>query len=136
MTAYPPPQRPRRLERSRSDRMLGGVCGGLATYLNMDPTLVRLLTVAIGALTGVPILLYLVALVIIPQEPKPPVEEQRRPVGPPQQWGYGPGGGYPSSDPVWGPEGAPWEQREPWRNAGPPASGPTDRPGPAVDPRP
>ena len=136
MTAYPPPQGPRRLQRSRSDRMLGGVCGGLATYLNMDPTLVRILTVAIGAATGVPILLYVLALVIIPEEPKPPVGEHRRPVGPPQSWSYGPGGGYPSSDPVWGPEGPPWEQREPWRNAGPPAAAPTDRPGPPADPRP
>ncbi|HOL52605.1 MAG TPA: PspC domain-containing protein, partial [Bacillota bacterium] len=36
----------RRLYRSVRDRMLGGVCGGLANYLNVDPTLIRLLWVA------------------------------------------------------------------------------------------
>ena len=41
---YPPYQQPRKLERSRTNKVLGGVCGGVANYVNMDPTLVRVLT--------------------------------------------------------------------------------------------
>ncbi|MFP5283670.1 MAG: PspC domain-containing protein, partial [Actinomycetes bacterium] len=65
---YPPPPPPRRLERSKQNRILGGVCGGVANYLNMDPTLVRVLTVLVALFTGVPIILYLVALFVIPEE--------------------------------------------------------------------
>jgi len=64
-----PPQQPhRKLERSRSDRVLGGVCGGVANYLNVDVTLVRVLTVVVALSTGVPIILYLLALLLIPEE--------------------------------------------------------------------
>jgi phage shock protein C len=65
---YPPYQQPRRLERSRTNRVLGGVCGGVANYVNMDPTLVRVLTVVISLFTGVPIILYIIALFVIPEE--------------------------------------------------------------------
>ncbi len=58
----------RRLYRSRSQRMLGGVCGGLAEYLNADPTLIRLLWVIfIVAGMGSGLLVYLVAWVIMPE---------------------------------------------------------------------
>jgi phage shock protein PspC (stress-responsive transcriptional regulator) len=56
------PQPPKRLERSKSNRIVGGVCAGVANYLNMDPTLVRVLTVVISLFTGVPVILYIVAL--------------------------------------------------------------------------
>ena len=54
---------------------MGGVCAGVANYLNMDPTLVRVLTVVISLFTGVPVILYIVALFVMPEEgsqPKPP----------------------------------------------------------------
>lgn len=58
---------PRRLRRSR-DRMLAGVCGGLAEYTGLDPTLLRLLiafaVLASGIVTG--LLAYLVAVLVIP----------------------------------------------------------------------
>ena len=57
-----------RLYRSRSDRMLGGVCGGLGHYFNIDPTLVRLVFVLIGVGTGVGLLLYPLMWIIIPPE--------------------------------------------------------------------
>lgn len=60
---------PKRLTRSRDDRMISGVCGGLARYLNIDATLVRVLMVValfVGFLT--PGLLYLVAWALMPQE--------------------------------------------------------------------
>lgn len=64
-----PPQPPyRNLERSRSDRIVGGVCGGVAAYLNMDATLVRGLFVVLSLFTGVPVVLYLIALFAMPEE--------------------------------------------------------------------
>ncbi len=58
-----------KLYRSRENRVLGGVCGGLGEYCNIDPTLMRLLFV-FGAFLGVPgalLLIYLIMLVVVPQ---------------------------------------------------------------------
>lgn len=59
--------RPRRLTRSRNDAMIGGVCAGLADYLNVDPTLVRVAAV-VALVLGFPAVLigYLVAWAIMP----------------------------------------------------------------------
>ncbi|OUP49568.1 PspC domain-containing protein [Lachnoclostridium sp. An181] len=59
---------PKRLYRSRKDRIVCGVCGGVANYFNVDPTLIRLAFVLFGC-TGTGILAYLVAAVIVPDEP-------------------------------------------------------------------
>jgi phage shock protein PspC (stress-responsive transcriptional regulator) len=59
---------PRRLYRSRSDRVLGGVCGGIARYFNIDPVLVRVGAVALAFLGGAGILAYLAAVLLIPNE--------------------------------------------------------------------
>jgi phage shock protein C len=58
-----------RLYRSRSDRMVAGVCGGLAKYFNVDPTLVRLVFVVLALAGGPGLLLYLVMWIITPIEP-------------------------------------------------------------------
>jgi phage shock protein C len=59
----------KRLYRSRLDRMIGGVCGGLGEYFDIDPTLIRLLFV-FGTLLGGPgVIAYLVLLVVVPLEP-------------------------------------------------------------------
>ena len=59
-----------KLYRSKKDRMIGGVCGGVAEYANTDPTLVRLLW-AIGTLLwGAGIIAYIVAWIIIPEKKK------------------------------------------------------------------
>lgn len=55
----------KRLYRSREQRMLCGVCGGIAEYFGMDPTLIRLGMVLL-ACTGTGILAYFVAAIIIP----------------------------------------------------------------------
>jgi phage shock protein C len=57
-----------RLYRSRTDRMLGGVAGGLGQYLNVDPVLVRLAFVAL-LLAGVGFFAYIIAWIIVPEEP-------------------------------------------------------------------
>ena len=62
---------PRRLYRSRSDRMIGGVCGGLAQFLTIDATIIRLLFVFAALFGGASLLVYLVILLIVPEEPLP-----------------------------------------------------------------
>ena len=59
----------RKLYRSQTNRMLGGVCGGLAEYFNLDPTLVRVLFVALTVLGGAGPLIYLVMWIIVPNQP-------------------------------------------------------------------
>ena len=60
---------PRRLVRRTDERMIGGVCAGLADHLGIDVTLVRLLTVLITVLGfGSVVIAYLVALVIVPKD--------------------------------------------------------------------
>ncbi len=59
---------PKRLYRSRDNRMLGGVCGGLAEYFNIDPTLVRLAFLLLFLAAGSGPLLYLVMWIIVPEE--------------------------------------------------------------------
>lgn len=58
----------KRLYRSRDSRMLCGVCGGVAEYFNIDPTLIRLLFVLFG-LSGTGIVAYIIAAIIIPDRP-------------------------------------------------------------------
>jgi len=58
----------KKLYRSQSSKMLGGICAGLAEYLEVDSTLIRLIFVAVGLLTAIfPMLLfYVIAWIIIP----------------------------------------------------------------------
>ena len=60
----------KRLYRSKKDRMICGVCGGIAKYFNIDPTLVRLAFVLISMGAGSGILAYIVAAIIIPDDPE------------------------------------------------------------------
>ena len=86
-TAPPPPQSPprtsppRQLRRSRQDKVLAGVCGGLARYLGIDPVVLRVLMVVL-IFAGVGILAYLVAWIVIPEaaegEPEGPADAQTR----------------------------------------------------------
>ena len=63
--------RGKRLYRSGKDKILGGVCGGIGEYLNVDPVIIRLLWV-VGTLIsmGAGIILYIIAWIIIPRNPK------------------------------------------------------------------
>ncbi|MCX4267039.1 MAG: PspC domain-containing protein [Lachnospiraceae bacterium] len=59
----------KKLVRSKNNRMVCGVCAGVAEYFNLDPTVVRLLAVLAGvASAGTVMIAYLVAAVIIPEE--------------------------------------------------------------------
>lgn len=57
----------KRLYKSRQNRMLCGVCGGIAEYFNIDPTIVRLITVALCLGAGSGLIAYIVAAIIIPE---------------------------------------------------------------------
>jgi phage shock protein PspC (stress-responsive transcriptional regulator) len=59
---------PRRLFRSRSDRVIAGVCGGLARYLNVDAVIVRVVAVALVFAGGAGLLLYAAAFLLVPNE--------------------------------------------------------------------
>lgn len=60
----------KRLYKSNRNAMIDGVCGGIAEYFGMDPTLVRLSWVLFCALVGSGFLAYLIAALIIPRNPE------------------------------------------------------------------
>lgn len=58
----------KKLYRSKKDRVFAGVCGGIGEYLGVDPTVIRLLAVILG-FTGRGVLAYIVAAILIPENP-------------------------------------------------------------------
>lgn len=58
----------KKLYRSRRNRIIGGVCGGLAEYLGMDPTVVRVIMALATFVGGMSILVYLIMWLLIPEE--------------------------------------------------------------------
>lgn len=60
----------KKLYRSRDNRIIAGVCGGLAKHLGIDPLLVRLFFVLLIFANGIGLLLYLILFLIVPPESK------------------------------------------------------------------
>ncbi len=58
----------KRLYRSRRNRMIWGVCGGLAEYFDMDPTIIRVITVLLIFANGLGILAYVILALVVPLE--------------------------------------------------------------------
>lgn len=58
----------KRLYRSNTEKMIGGVCGGLAEALDLDPTIVRVVFVLLALLGGHGILLYLILWLVMPRQ--------------------------------------------------------------------
>lgn len=58
----------KRLYRSESDMMIGGVAAGIAEYFDFDPTIIRLLLVLSLVFAGTPIIAYIIAWIVIPPE--------------------------------------------------------------------
>ena len=58
----------KKLMRSKSNRMLAGVCGGVAAYFNMDPTIVRIIYVLLTFAGAAGVLIYLIMWLLIPEE--------------------------------------------------------------------
>lgn len=63
------PEKIKRLYRSRKNRILGGVCGGLGEYFGIDPVIVRLAWAFFAFMGGSGILAYFIAWLIIPENP-------------------------------------------------------------------
>jgi phage shock protein C len=61
----------RRVKRSRDDRMISGVCGGIARYFGIDPVIVRVATIALVAAGGVGAVTYVAAWILMPLEDLP-----------------------------------------------------------------
>lgn len=59
----------KRLYRSTTNKMIGGVCAGFSEYFNIDPTIVRIILVALALGCGFGVLFYLLCWIIIPQKP-------------------------------------------------------------------
>jgi phage shock protein C len=57
-----------KLYRSRTDKMIAGVCGGLGQYLRIDPVIVRLFFLLLGLASGIGVPLYLILWIIVPYE--------------------------------------------------------------------
>ena len=60
----------KKLYRSTKNRMLAGVCGGIAEYFELDPTIIRVLFVLVSVFAGGGILVYIILWLLIPQEPE------------------------------------------------------------------
>ena len=59
----------KKLYRSQTERMIAGVCGGIAEYSNLDPTIVRLLFILLLFLGGNGLLVYLILMIVMPLGP-------------------------------------------------------------------
>ena len=70
---YPAPPVRRQLRRSRTDRVVAGVCAGIAQQLDIDPLVVRIAVVAVTLISGgAAALAYLIAWMLIPRDETPP----------------------------------------------------------------
>ena len=58
----------KKLYKSRKNKMIGGVCGGLAEYFNMDPTIVRIIAGILCLVKGIGILVYLIMCIVMPYD--------------------------------------------------------------------
>jgi phage shock protein C len=62
----------KRLYKSRTERMIDGVCGGIAEYFGVDPTLVRIATVLLVLAGGAGVVLYIAGMILMPMNPFSP----------------------------------------------------------------
>ena len=76
-SATPPPTaaRPRRLTRSRTDRVIAGVCGGLGEYLGVDAVIVRIAALILLFAGGAGFLVYVIGWIVIPEAPAGPATD-------------------------------------------------------------
>jgi phage shock protein PspC (stress-responsive transcriptional regulator) len=63
------PHEPRRLYRSWSNKVIGGVCGGLGEYFDIDPNVIRLISVLLVFFGGLSLWVYIVMWIVLPQSP-------------------------------------------------------------------
>ena len=68
----------KRLTRSRTERWIGGVCGGIGNYFNLDPTIIRVVFVLAALILGGGLLIYLILWLIIPLRKRKPKVRLRK----------------------------------------------------------
>jgi phage shock protein C len=68
----------KRLLRSRNDRIVAGVAGGVATMFNVDPLLVRIAFLALALFNGFGLIIYLVLWLLVPNEDSPAVDAREQ----------------------------------------------------------
>ncbi len=61
----------KRLTRSSSDKMIFGVCGGLASYFKIDPTIVRMIFALLFLTQGIGLFIYIILAIVMPEESSP-----------------------------------------------------------------
>ena len=66
----------KRIYRLRNDRKIAGVCSGIAEYLDIDPTIVRMIWLAAVLLGGCGVVAYIIAMIVIPQQPIDYIDNQ------------------------------------------------------------
>jgi phage shock protein C len=81
---FTPPQADKKLRRSRSNCKIAGVCGGLGDYIGVDPTLIRLVWVLAVFFAGTGILAYIIAWIVMPEEPLAEPAKAAAPASAPQ----------------------------------------------------
>jgi phage shock protein C len=68
----------KRLYRSRTERVIGGVCAGLGEYFGVDPTIVRIAAVLLALANGVGVVAYVILWIIVPEEGENPMNEDQK----------------------------------------------------------
>ncbi len=79
----------KRLYRSKVDRIFAGICGGFAEYFNVDVTIVRIIWLVLAFFQGIGIVLYLVCLFVMKENPEQSVADQKKPQNTGIYWGIG-----------------------------------------------
>lgn len=82
-------QEPKRLYRSKIDRIIAGVCGGFAEYFNIDPVIIRLLFLVLIFVNGWGLLLYLVSLIVMRENPLQSAADRKPAQNTSLYWGAG-----------------------------------------------
>ena len=80
---------PKRLYRSKVDRIFAGVCGGFAEYFNIDPVIVRILFILLIFINGWGLLLYLVSLIVMKENPHQSAADRKADQNVALYWGVG-----------------------------------------------
>jgi len=86
---HAPTRRRKQLMRSRTDEKIAGVCGGFAEYFDMDSTLMRLLWLALVLVGGWGLLAYIIAWIVMPEEPVAAAAPAATPATAPQATPHG-----------------------------------------------
>lgn len=66
----------KKLYKSRSNKQIDGICGGIGEYFNIDPTLIRIAWIIFGCCGGAGVLAYVICAFVIPEKPKNAIESE------------------------------------------------------------